>query len=60
MLVVLKPERVIIITLALFVFVLLKGQSYWNDIWRMCWRMKWLWLSLLILYGWFIPGHLAK
>jgi len=56
MLVVLKPERVIIITLALFVFVLLKGQSYWKDIWRMCWRMKWLWLSLLILYGWFIPG----
>lgn len=56
MLVALSPERVVIITIALLLLVILKGKIYWQAIRQMCWRMKWLWLSLLILYGWFIPG----
>ncbi len=56
MLVALSPERVIIIAVSLFLLIALKGRHYWQDVWRMCWRMKWLWFSLLVLYGWFIPG----
>ena len=56
MLVALNPERVIIVTIALLLLVIIKGKIYWQAIRQMCWRMKWLWLSLLILYGWFIPG----
>jgi len=56
MLIVLDTQRVLIITVVLFLLILLKGKKYWQDIQAMCWRMKWLWLSLLILYGWFIPG----
>lgn len=56
MLIVLSPVRVITVFLILLLLVVFKGRAYWQDIARMCWRMKWLWLSLLILYGWFIPG----
>jgi len=56
MLVALNPERVIIISAGLFLFMVLKGRTYWQHIWQLCWRLKWLWLSLLVLYGWFVPG----
>ena len=56
MLVSLNPERVILISVGLFSFLILKGRAYWQHIWQLCWRMKWLWISLLVLYGWFVPG----
>lgn len=56
MLVSINPARILILTIALILLVSLKGKIYWQAVWQMSWRMKWLWLSLLILYGWFIPG----
>lgn len=51
-----SPLRTLVVVLILCLLLLLMGKEYWLAVWAMCKRMKWLWLSLLILYGWFIPG----
>jgi len=56
MLVSAQPLRVVLIGGVLLFLLIVKGKEYWHASLNMCWRMKWIWLSLLILYGWFIPG----
>jgi len=56
MLVAIDMERLIFIIAALLIILIINGQTYWHDAWRMSVRLKWLWLSLLVLYGWFLPG----
>lgn len=51
-----SPIRTLFIIFIIIFLLLLAGIEYWQTVWAMCRRMKWFWLSLLILYGWFIPG----
>jgi len=51
-----NPLRIVITTLILLIVLLLSGKEYYLAVLNMCKRMKWFWLSLLILYGWFISG----
>jgi len=56
MLVAINIERLVFIMSVLLIILILNGQTYWHGVWRMVARLKWLWLSLLVLYGWFLPG----
>jgi len=56
MLVALSADRVIFISAGLLLILIFTRHNYWSHIWNMCRRLKWLWFSLLILYGWFVPG----
>ena len=51
-----SPMRTLVIVIILSLLLLFMGLEYFQAIWKMCKRMKWFWLSLLVLYGWFIPG----
>lgn len=51
-----SPMRTLVIVIILSLLLLFMGLEYFQASWKMCKRMKWFWLSLLILYGWFIPG----
>lgn len=48
--------RTLVIVIILSLLLLFMGLEYFQASWKMCKRMKWFWISLLILYGWFIPG----
>ena len=51
-----SPIRTLVIVIILSLLLLFMGLEYFQASWKMCKRMKWFWLSLLVLYGWFIPG----
>ena len=51
-----SPLRILVVSSLLLLFLIFTGKEYWLAVLVMCKRMKWFWLSLLILYGWFIPG----
>ena len=51
-----SPMRTLVIVIILSLLLLFMGLEYFQASWKMCKRMKWFWISLLILYGWFIPG----
>ena len=51
-----SPMRTLVIVIILSLLLLFMGLQYFQASWKMCKRMKWFWLSLLVLYGWFIPG----
>jgi len=48
--------RILMTILLLLLMLLISGKEYGLAVWVMCKRMKWFWLSLFVLYGWFIPG----
>ncbi len=53
-----KPEWntvlfVLVLSLGLLAF---KGRALLHSSLKMLWRLKWLYLSILIVYGWFTPG----
>ena len=51
-----SPLRILLILLLLCLLLMFAGRACWHAVWKMSKRMKWFWLSLLVLYGWFIPG----
>ena len=51
-----NPLRILVVSSILLLFLLIAGKEYWLAVLVMCKRMKWFWLSLFILYGWFVPG----
>jgi len=51
-----SPLRISLILLLLCFLLVFAGRAYWYAVWKMSKKMKWFWLSLLVLYGWFIPG----
>jgi len=54
-----QPGRVIAASSVLLIILLFAGRQYWVDAWRMLSRLKWFWLSMLVFYGWLIPGNMA-
>ena len=54
-----QPIRVITAGSVLVIILLISGRRYLPDLWNMVWRLKWFWLSILVFYGWLIPGNAA-
>lgn len=38
--------------------LLLASREVWNRFVRLAWKARWLWLAMIILYGWTVPGIL--
>lgn len=38
--------------------LLLASREVWSRFARLVWKARWLWLAMLILYGWTVPGIL--
>lgn len=40
-------------------FLLLANREAWSRFVRLAWKARWLWLAMIVLYGWTIPGILV-